>query len=77
MEYSVVEPHADNRDGGTYDEIKAAARKSGGDPAKEWMTGPMAPGSTIYKIMKEDKSTLLDNTKRAVESGAGKKEMPR
>jgi hypothetical protein len=55
---------------GTYDELKAAARRTG-DAAKEWMAGSATTGSTVYKAAKEDKEKLYMGTKRAVEDGLG------
>ncbi len=54
---------------GTYDEIKEAARRSGGDPVREWMSGSSTTGSIIYKAAKADFNQLYSGTKRSVEEG--------
>ena len=62
---------------GTYDELKEAARRSGGDPAKEWKQGTTAKGSTVYKAAKADKDQLLSGTRRSVEDGTTRHELLR
>ncbi|KAL4516596.1 hypothetical protein Ndes2526B_g05182 [Nannochloris sp. 'desiccata'] len=60
-------PKEPEKQSGTYDEIKEAARRSGGDPVKEWMSGPSTTGSTVYKAAKSDGNQLYNATKRSVE----------
>lgn len=56
--------------GASYDELKAAARRTG-DAAKEWMTGASCSGSSVYKAARSDSENLFESTKRAVEEGFG------
>lgn len=60
----------DQEEESTYDELKAAAHRTG-DAAKEWMSGSSTTGSSVYKAAKEDKEKLYMGTKRAVEGGLG------
>ena len=65
-----MDSQPEQKSSGTYDEIKEAARRSGGDPAKEWFTGPVSSGSTIYKAIKSEKEEIYVRMKRGLEEGA-------
>lgn len=67
--FTIAENHNETKTSVTYEEIKEAARRSGGDPVKEWFSGPASGGSTIYKAAKADANELYVSTKRGIEEG--------
>ena len=66
----------DTTEHGTYDELKEACRRSGGDAAREWMSGATTSGSSVYKAVKKTKDEAVDTIKRGLEEGIGRPDPP-
>jgi hypothetical protein len=64
----------DTQEHGTYEELKEAVRRSGGDAAREWMSGATTTGSAVYKAVKKTKDETVETMKRGLEEGIGRPE---